>query len=207
LWETAAFNSPFVPELEEEYCFGPMSLEIDAADNWNINGSAACTGRVTTNNDPARAYLNYDQGTGTIPFVENFEARSTRPLVSAGGNLLELFGEDVEMGVGSGEERLGSVLAEPSNSSLLIVGAYNSFVDANFAESSGFVDLLVKSSADIKAVRTASDLEGRWYGGFFSRFISRNNVANNVSITGLRVLDLQAGGVCVYSEPAVIPDP
>jgi hypothetical protein len=32
LWETAAFNSSFVPELEEEYCFGPISLEIDAAE-------------------------------------------------------------------------------------------------------------------------------------------------------------------------------
>jgi hypothetical protein len=207
LWETAAINSPFLPELEEEYCFGPISIEIDADDNWNIAGSAACTGRLTTNNNPARAYFNYDQGTDTIPLVETFQARSTRPLVSAGGNLFELFGEDVEMGVGQGEERLATVLAEPSDGDLLIAGGYDSFADVNFAESFGFVDLFVKSSPEIKAARVASDLEGLWYGSFFSRFVSRGNVAVNVSATGLRVLDLQAGGVCAYSEPAVIQDP
>ena len=206
LWETGAFNTAFLPELEEENCFGPIAIEIDAGDNWSINGSAACTGRITANNVPPRTYISYDPITDTISDVETFEARSTRPLVSAGGNLLELIGEDVEMGVGQGEERLATILAEPSGSDLLIAGGYIAFADVNFAESSGFVDLFVKSSPNVRMNRMASDLEGSWYTTLFDRVISRVSIANNISSTSLSVLELQAGGMCTFSEPAVIQD-
>jgi hypothetical protein len=137
IWETGVGNSPGVPELWEENCFGPFSLKIDSGDNWTLSGTDACVGRTTTNSVPARSHDNYDQGSNTILFVESFEARSTQPLVSAGDNLLELYGEDVEMGVGLGEERLATVLAIPSNSNLLIAGFYGSFGDANYAEAYG----------------------------------------------------------------------
>ena len=207
LWETSVTNSPFVPELAEEECFGPISLNIDAADNWTLNGTDACVGRFTNNTNPARTYMNYEPGTQTIPSVNDFAARSTRQLVSAGGNLLEFFGEGVDMGVGEGEERIGTVLAEPSDSDLLLIGRYSSFEDASFVESSGFVVPFVSSSPGIVAGRTASDVEGLWYLSFFDRSISRINLDNNVALTGLRVIELQPQGACAFSEPAVVQDP
>ena len=209
LWETGVFNSPSLPfpELGEEYCFGQIILNVDIDDNWDILGTDACTGRRTINAVPAREYLNYEQGTDTNPHTETFLARSTQPLVSAGGNLLELVGEEIEMGVGLGSERLATILPEPSDSDLLIAGGYSSYEEFDYFESFSFVDLLVSSTPGVKADRVADDLVGRWYGSFFGRVISRNNVAINVSFTGLRVLDLQQGGVCDYAEPAVIQDP
>lgn len=207
MWETGVSNFAPLAELQEENCFGQMFLGVDSDDNWNISGSDACTGRLTTNSNPARTYVNYDQVSDTIPVVEALEARSTRPLVSAGGNLSELIGEDVEMGVGQGEARLATMLASPSTGDLLMVGGYDGYSDPDYSEQFGFVNLFVKDSPDTRAARVASDLEGRWYSSFFARFIGRNNVDVNIAQTGLRVLDLQAEGVCSYAVPAVIPDP
>ena len=117
----------------------------------DLFGDDACVSRLTNNAEPARTFFNYDQGTNTIPNIEGFEARSTRPLVSAGGNLLELYGEDVEGGAGLGEERLATLLAEPSGSDLLIAGAFDSFGDTNYTEAWGEVDVVVKDLPDVSA--------------------------------------------------------
>ena len=207
IWSNETFNTPSIPELEEGKCFGPLNFLIDSGDNWDIFGDDACVSRLTNNADPARTFWNYDPGTDTIQTIESFEARSTRPLVSAGGNLVELYGEDVEGGVGTGEERLATILAEPSNSDLLIAGVFSSFADANYAEAFGEVDVVVKDLPDVRAARVASDLEGRWYFSVFDRSVVRGNVDQNFSVAGLRVLDLEAGGACTFQVPDVIPDP
>ena len=151
--------------------------------------------------------MNYDPFTDTILDLDIFEARSTQPLVSAGGNLLEVYGEGVEEGVGEGEGRIGTVLAEPSGSDLLMLGSYDFFTDPFFAEYFGFVDLLVKDSPDARASRLASDVEGRWYQTVLGRNINRQNVSTNVAIGSMRVIDFEPAGVCTFAEAAILPEP
>jgi hypothetical protein len=206
-WLSETFNTPSVPELEEGRCFGPLVLLVDSTDNWDLFGDDACVSRLTNNADPARTFFNYDQGTNTILNIGGFEARSTRPLVSAGGNLLEVYGEDVEGGVGLGEARLATLLAEPSGSDLLIAGAFDSFGDTNYTEAWGEVDVVVKDLPDVSATRVASDLEGRWYYSVFNRTVTRNNIDVNISTAGLRVMDLETGGACSFQVPDVVKDP
>jgi hypothetical protein len=207
LWESGSTNSAPLVELEEEICFGPLFLGLESDDNWFLLGEDACVGRRTTNTQPARNFVNYDPNSGTIPFIGSFEVRSTQPMASAGGNLSEIYGEDIENSVGLGGERLATVLEEPSGGDLAIIGGYNAFGDLDNTEYFGFVDLFVKDSPDTRAARSASDLEGRWYQSFFARFVARSAININVSQTGLRVLDLEPGGVCSFSVPDAMPDP
>ncbi len=206
LWEPQTQHVSIINRLEEEICFGPLALDIDSNDEWRVLGHDTCYGRTTTNNDPALEVFNYDTFTGMFVESEMFEARSSEPLVSAGGNLLELVGFDIEEGLAGSSNRLATVLAEPSDSDLLIVGGYNQFVDSNATAAAGFVDLLVKDSPDTRANRVASDLEGLWYTTFFTPQVSLTNAEYKSTSMGVRVLDLQAGGACAFLLPTVLPD-
>ena len=104
LWETGIINGSV---FTEEQCFGQSDLTIVGGVDWTIGlTDEVCWGRRTTNT--GRSYDN------PPPFDLNNEEpdQSTRPLVSAGGNLYELYGEEVISSVGQGEERFAVAHAD-----------------------------------------------------------------------------------------------
>ena len=203
LWDYEV-RKPFVG-LGEEFCFGQISLEIFDDDTWLADGEDVCWGRDTYNNDPARSFFNFD-GT-SLAGTETFEAQSTRPLVTAGGNLLELYGEDVEMGAGQGEGRLATVLADPDDGDLLLLGGYNSEDIQGNQYSSGFVDVLVKANPAVSAARAPSDLYGRWRISQMARsLVLFNNPNFKYAGAKFDSVLLEAGNVCTFEVSSVYPE-
>lgn len=195
-------------KLTEEYCGAQDNLTIDGGLNWTsaLIGEV-CWGRETFSN--ARNYWNYDPNTGLHLTAEDFDDRSTRPLVSAGGNLKVIYGEEVENGIGDGEERFGTLLSTPSDDSLLIVTAHEYLVEDGTEEDFGGGAIFVKSTAAIKNARTASDLAGTdWHIGYLWREMFKANPGlPNVEFgaTGVYSVSLLANGVCTYTLNDSIP--
>jgi hypothetical protein len=155
VWETS-LGHLFGFGLQEESCFSQLDVTVNGDLTWTASGTdEVCWGRTSENSIPPRAYFNYD-GTNFVS-AEDFSSRSTRSLVSAGGNLYELYGEDVIGMTGQGEERLGTILSEPAGDNLLIIGGTDSFADVTSNEAFRFVDVLVKSTS---VARVAENLVG-----------------------------------------------
>jgi len=195
LWDSAVFGTPPV-ELEEAQCFGTIDLEIASDDTFDASLEEVCWGRKTNNANPARTYVNFNGA--TLPVVDSSPAYGTRPLVDAGGNLLEVFVPD-DFGA---EDRVATLLAEPTGSDLLLLGGY----EARPFEGDSFLHTMVKTSADVTAARVASGLEGRWLMSFFDRNTSKTNVNTESVLGGIWTFDLQPGGVCTFVESQVFQD-
>ena len=205
IWETGVAG--VLPGLlNEETCFGQIDLFLADDDTWTSMGAdEVCWGRSTTNDIPARSYNNF--AAGSFLSTEDFESESTQPLVNAGGNLLEVYGQDIELGVGLGEERFGTLLAEPSDGDLIVVGGYFEFSTAGYTEAVNFVDLFVKSTDSIASTRIAADLEGLWRISSFNQWLSRADVNFDSVVGSIMSVDFQSNGVCSYQESTVIQDP
>lgn len=200
LWETGIFTGG---AFNEEMCFSQVDLSFLPDSNWTSGlVDEVCWGRFTINT--GRFYSN------APPFsVFNEEAdQSTQPLISAGGNLYEIYGEEFENMVGQGEERFGTVLSAPSNDNLLIAGGVDSENDQFGDEYFRFIDLFVKSTPATQAARTAGDLAGsNWHLGSFVHSISDTNINAEFAFGSVHTLNLGAAGACSYSVSSILaPD-
>jgi hypothetical protein len=199
IWETDIYTDF---GFTEEWCFGQINLAFSPTLTWSTNNAGTvdvCWGRETTGF--GRSLINF-------PFTSDpSDAQSTRPLVSAGGNLYELFGEELVGGIGQGEERIGTLLSSSADN-LLILGSYQTFTTSFFSiEEYRFVDLFVSSTPSVKAARNAADLVGTsWRTTVFAHGLDPAD--ENFEAAGATVasFDLQAGGTCAQPVSSVFPD-
>jgi len=207
LWETGVTKSS-PSNLTEEYCFGRIDISIAVDLNWDATVTdEVCWGRTTTNS--GRILNNFDGSTLSFFSTENSADQSTRPLVSAGGNLKEIFGEELIMGVGQGEYRPATLMSTPSDDSLIVVSGYEQFIDAGEEEALGFVDIFVKSTPAIRDARVTADLVGTtWHSGIVLRSLGRNNADGNVEVAAATVtsFSLLADGICTFTQSSAFPD-
>jgi len=200
-------NKYSAPTLLEEQCFGQLNLSIvDADQTWTAIGTdEVCWGRITINVNPPRIYFDYD-GTN-FTGVGAFEARSTRPLVSAGGNLVEAYGEDVGEDAGQ-ESRVATLITEPVDGDFMMIDSSEMSTVPGAEAAYGYgPDVLVKSSTSVVQARVPADLEGLWRLSVFGRGITTSNVNAKASVAAIRTLDLQADGVCAFLESEVFQEP
>jgi len=195
LWETGITNL----EQDEEYCFAQEDFDFSASPFWTGGTTdEVCWGRNITAS--GRALVNGPPHT-SVTLLE----QGTRALVSAGGNLYEMFGEDVIGGIGQGEERLGTILATPTDDNLLLLGGYEVNAGAT-REYFAYLDLLVKNTTAVREARVAANLENTgWRIASFGRLLdSVNQEAAEVTI---HTLTLNTSGVCTYLLSGILsPD-
>jgi len=199
LWETSAYGSGF--GVDEENCFGQIDLLLNPDSTWTVAaGEEVCRGRHTQSN--SRTLVN------SPPFATSvIEAQSTRPLLSAGGNLFEAYGEDVLGGIGQGEERLATLLAEPSGEDLIILGGTQTIDLPDDLELSSFVHVLAKATPAVVAARVANDLQNTtWRTAIAIHSVSQTDVNTETSAARIQTLNLQPGGVCSYTTSGIFPD-
>ena len=110
------------------------------------------------------------------------------------------------MCVGEGEARLATILAEPTDSDLLIVGGFEVSSIPGAKAAYGFLSILAKSSQNVADARVTEDLEGLWRTSVFRRTVSRGDVNRKVGSSVIRTVDLQSGGVCSYLESQVFQE-
>ena len=199
LWETSAYSSGF--SVQEENCYGQLDLVLNEDLTWTAAGTdEVCRGRDTQGN--SRSFIN------PAPVAtSDFEAQSTQPLVSAGGNFYEVYGEDVVGGIGEGEARVATALFAPTNGTLLFLGGHEAINEPGDLGSSGFLHVLAKTTPSIVEARTAADLEGTTWRVPTKLHVTSPaliNVENSVS--SVLTVNLEAGGVCSYTTSGIFPE-
>jgi hypothetical protein len=200
LFGTGGFED--ISSVTEEYCFGAMDFSLAGDLTFSLAGTdEICWGRVTGSD--ARTFFNYDPGTDSLLGAENFLLQSTRPLVSADGNLWEVYGEEVIGGIGEGEQRLATLLATPTGGNLLLIGDHIS----NFDEVFTSLLVLVRSTPEIRDARVTSDLEGTtWRVAIMEHTLDRRDLPNaEYASAGILSVDMLAGGVCAFTTTSAIP--
>ena len=188
--------------MTEDYCFGQLDISLNADLTWAADiVDEVCWQRIMMNN--GRTTANAPPHT-----AEDFEFQSTQPLVSAGGNLYEMYGEEVIASVGQGEERLATILSAPSDDNLLILGYYDRESDLGNTGYYHVLDQLVKSTPAIRGARTAADLENTtWRSALITRSASTTSANFEASTALLNTFDLLPGSVCTFSTSSVLaPD-
>ncbi len=199
LFETGTYEDG---AIVEEFCFAQVNASIQLTGSFDYNGTdAVCYGRFTTN--LTRQYFNFNPNTGSYTDSENFLLQSTRPLVDAGGNLREVFGEEVIMGVGQGEQRLATILATPSDENFLIIGSQVAFPDEAYTN----VTPMVSWSPAVRAERNAAALEDTtWRLGIYEHALEREPLPNGeFAVSTIVTFDLQTGGQCSFGLSSVFP--
>ena len=193
LWETGVTNL----EQDEEFCFAREDFAFAAGLTWSGGTTGdVCWGRRTTS--AGRTLFNFPHSSST--FLE----QSTRPLVSAGSNLYEMYGEDVIGGIGQGEERLGTILTTPTDDNLLLLGGYEAN-DLTGREYFSFLDVLVKNTASVRDARLDTDLFGTWRIGSYGRLLE--NIDREAAEVAIHTLDLNPIGACSFSLSGILaPD-
>jgi hypothetical protein len=197
-WSTGVFVEP--TSVEEEYCSGEMLFEFEPDLNWTVDGpEQACWGRTTTTS--SRALF------GLPLTAEAFHVRSTRPLVGAGGNLYEVYGENVVESVGEGEQRIGTLLVEPTGADLAIFGLHVALAEEGSQTFVQAIDFAVSATPAVIEERTAADLEGTsWRLFAFGQRPSPLSVSNEILGGALWTLNLGEAGACSYSVSSVFPE-
>jgi hypothetical protein len=194
LWELGTtVESPFA---EDEVCPGLFDLTFAPGLTWSAASTEFCYGRRT---GPAgRSLINIGP-----TLTEDGASTSTQPLVSAGGNLYEVYGENDDE---PGEERMGTLQSEPSAASLLIVGSHEFADSPALRQQAQAVHVAVKRTPAVVAARTAEDLEGTSW-----------RIAHSGRATGFQApyvefatsthwsLSLGAAGACTFAVSAVEP--
>ena len=199
IWEEGVFTDF---GFTEEFCLGQINLNIAVDLTWSTDNTGTidvCWGRTTTNT--GRFHDNVPWSSASPQDVQ-----STRPLVDAGGNLLELYGEDLIGDIGQGEERLATILSS-SGANFLIMGGYDALTQPAFIDEFRFIDLFVTSTPSVRDSRITTDLEGTsWHGARFFHRIDTFDAGAEAVISTVSSFDLQAGGVCSYSISSVFPE-
>ena len=199
IWENGMFTDI---GFSEEFCFGEIVLDVAGDLNWSTNHTGTvdvCWERVIESD--GRWLLN-------VPFSSDpSDDQSTRPLVSAGGNLFEIYGEEVIGGIGLGEERLATMLSS-SGDNLLLIGAYDSFTLAPFfIEEFRTIDVLVTATPAVQAARTIADLLGTsWRGAVLTHLVDVSDLNSETVTSTVTSFDLLAGGACNFGVSSVFPD-
>ena len=202
LWESGMFFDS--SSFSEENCFARNDLDFAVDLNWTLTlTNDVCWGRTTRNT--GRTPDNFP------PFTANNDDpdQSTRPLVNAGGNLWEVWGQEFEQGVGQGEERFATLMSLPSNDSLLMIGGYYVEADQFEEEYFRFIDLVVKNTTATQNARTEADLlNTNWRISFYAQALSTNFPGGNVefSLASIFSVNLGANNVCTFTTSTVFPD-
>jgi hypothetical protein len=186
--------------VREEFCSGGFGLDF-TVDSWALDAPAqVCWGRETTTS--SRALFNPPQHAGA-----EFASQSTQPLQSAGGNLFEIYGEEVVADVGQGAERIGTVLAEPSGADLLFIGAHDAADDVSGRRIGQTIDVAVQATPAIVAARTTGDLSGtNWRVAILEHVPSPGIVNAEPHTNTIWSLELGAAGACSFVTSAEFPD-
>jgi hypothetical protein len=202
-WEfwTGVLASP--TEVEEEYCSGEMIFDFAPDLTWELTGPReACWGRRTTANSRVRFGLPLSG--------ETLQVQSTQPLVSAGGNLYEVYGQDTEEIFAAAddlEHRLATLLMEPTGGDLAILGQYATVTDAGSHQFAAATHLAVSATPAVISARTAEDLEGTSWRLFnFGQRPSNLSSSNEIMGASIWTFQLQAAGACTYSLSSVFPE-
>ena len=199
MFETGGFEDA---SITENFCFAQLNLSLALDQSFDVQGTDdVCWGRLTTND--SRSFINFDPTTGTFISSENFLMQSTRPLVGAGGNFYEIYGEDVVGGIGQGENRLATMLATPSDENFLLFGVHN----ANFDEVFTNISTLVRTTSAVQAARTAADLAGTsWNLAILEHTLERGDLPNmEFASAGIVRLDLLQEEACSFAPSHVYP--
>jgi hypothetical protein len=199
LWTNESSAAPAI--VREEFCSGGFGLEFAVDETWALAAPAqVCWGRQTTTS--SRSLFNPPQHTGT-----EFDSRSTRPLKAAGGNLFEIYGEEVVADVGQGEERIGTVLTEPSGADLLFIGTHEAADDVTGRSIGQTLDVAVQATPAIAAARTTDDLAGtNWRIAILEHVPSPGLVNVEPHTNTIFTLELGAAGACSFATSAEFPD-
>ena len=205
MWRTGTNINP-AGDFTEDYCFGQFDLSIAGDLSWDSVGTDdVCWGRQTTSNE--RSINNFNTNTLSFYDTDSFTYQSTRPLISAGGNLKEVYGEVVITDVGQGEERIGTSLST-SDDSLMLVTGYELYELGGDRENFASLDVYVKSTPSIRDLRTTADLEGtNWRVAINSKFLPYVGVIGSVetALATIWNVSLQTAGQCVFSASSVFP--
>jgi hypothetical protein len=190
-------------EVEEEYCSGELVFDFAPDLTWELTGPReACWGRRTTSSSRVRFGLPLSG--------ETLGVQSTEPLVGAGGNLYEVYGQDTDEifpAADDLEHRLATLLMEPSGGDLAILGQYGTVTDAGSHQFAAATHLAVSATPAVIDARTAEDLEGTSWRLFnFGQRPSNLSASNEIMGASIWTFRLQDAGACTYSLSSVFPE-
>jgi hypothetical protein len=195
VWRTSVQDAS--AELAETLCTGAFTFALAGDLTWTLGyPGEACTSRTTSGG--IQTVVDGASVGGT-----DLDEQSTQPLVPAGGNLYELYGERLDDGAGGPENRLGTLQLSPATGDLAILAAHESVDKPVGLDFSHQINVAVKSTPAV--TWSGPDLEGTtWHFGPAEGSVLFMSL--DLASSGATTIQFHADGVCEYLQPSAFPE-